>query len=80
MYVGVIWCFLFHVLQLLPIRFTQQMVCCTNKPTMKHLQEPDWESYLPWFSYGYRKCMFAYFLTMYIDPPNYVRNWMWSSD
>ena len=35
-YVGVIW-FVFHVLQLLPIRFTQQNSCCISKSMIKHL-------------------------------------------
>ena len=39
-YRGVIW-FMFHVLQLLPIRFTQQNSWCINKPTMKHMQKLD---------------------------------------
>ena len=38
-YVGVIW-FLFHVLQLLPIRCTQQNSCCISKSTMKNMQKP----------------------------------------
>ena len=29
-YVGVIW-FVFHVLQFVPIRFTQQNLCCISK-------------------------------------------------
>ena len=36
---------------------------------MKHLEKPGWKSNVPWFSYGYRKCMFVNFLTEYIDPP-----------
>jgi hypothetical protein len=36
-YVGVIG-FGFRVLQLLPIRFTQENVCCINKSRMKHVQ------------------------------------------
>ena len=39
-YVGVIW-FAFHILQLLPIRITQQNACCISKSTMKHLQITD---------------------------------------
>ena len=34
---GVIW-FIFHALQLLPIRFTQQNSCCISKSIMKHMQ------------------------------------------
>ena len=29
----------------------------------------------PWFSYGYRKCMFVDFLAKYISPPNWVHYW-----
>jgi len=36
-YVGVIQV-VFHVLQLLPLRFTQQNLCCTNKSTIKYHQ------------------------------------------
>ena len=36
-YMGVIW-FVFHVLQLLPVRFTQMNVCRISKSTMKQLQ------------------------------------------
>ena len=35
-YVGVIW-FGFHVLQLLPIKLHNKIVCCISKSTMKHL-------------------------------------------
>ena len=38
-YVGAIW-FIFHVLQLLPIRSTQQNLCYINNPTLKHMQKP----------------------------------------
>lgn len=47
---------LFHVLQLLPIRFRQQILCYISK-YMKFQQKLDWEFDFPWFSYGYRKCM-----------------------
>ena len=33
----------FMFLQLLPIRFTQQSLCCSSKSTMRHLQKPDWK-------------------------------------
>ena len=39
-YVGVVW-LIFHVLQLLLIRFTQQNSCCISMYTMKHMQKPD---------------------------------------
>ena len=35
--VGVI-CFVFHILQLMWITFTQQNSCCNSKSTMKHMQ------------------------------------------
>ena len=38
----------------------------------EHLQEPDWKSELPRFSYGYRKCMFVDFLIGYKGSPNCV--------
>ena len=41
-YVGVIW-FIFHVLQFLTIRFTQQNSHYIITSTMKHLQKPDWK-------------------------------------
>ena len=63
-YVGVIW-FLFHVLQLLPIRFTQQNSCCINKSTIKHLQNSNWHLDLPRSSYAYQNCMFVGFLIGY---------------
>ena len=70
-YVGVIW-FVFHVLQLLPIRLTQQNSCCISKSLMKHLQRLDRKLDLPLFSYGtYWKCMYVDFLTgEIIGPPN----------
>ena len=39
-YVLVIW-FIFHVFQLLLIRFTQQNSFCVRKSKMKHLQKSD---------------------------------------
>ena len=42
--VGVVW-FVFHVLQLPPIRFTQKRnLCCISRSTMKHLESLDWKS------------------------------------
>ena len=41
---------------------TQQDLFCVNKSPMKHIQKTDWKSDVPWFSYGYRKCMFVDFL------------------
>ena len=63
-YVGVNW-FVFHVLQLLLIRFTQQNSCCIRKSSMKHLQKPDPKSDLPCFS-----CVD--FLSRNIGPPDCV--------
>ena len=45
----------FHVLQLLPIKFTQRNLCCISKSTMKY------QSDLPWFRYGYHKHVFVDF-------------------
>ena len=70
-YVGVTW-FLFHVLQRLVIKFTQQNLCCISKSTMKHMQELDF----PLFSYGYHKWMFVDFFTRYIGPPNCIHYWL----
>ena len=67
--------FVFHVLQLLPSRFTQRNLCCISKFAMKHQQKSD----LPWFSYGYRKCMSVDSLLEYKFSPNCVHYWVWSS-
>ena len=42
--------------------YHKQNLCCISKSTMKHWQKPD----LPWFGYGYWKCMFVGFLSEYI--------------
>ena len=60
--------FVFHVLQLLAIRCTQQKSCCISRSTMRHMLQP----YLPWFSYGYHRCILVDLLTIYIDPPHRV--------
>ena len=72
-YVGVIW-FSFCVLQFLLIIITQENSSCISKSMMKHLQnlERFVKLSLPWFSYGYHKCMFVTFITKYIGPPNCV--------
>ena len=59
-----IW-FLSHVLNLLPVRFTQQNSRCIRKSAMKHMEKPDRKSDFPCFSYGYQKCMFVDFSTAY---------------
>jgi hypothetical protein len=46
--------FVFHVPQLLPTKFTQQIFCCISKSTTKHQQQTHGKSYLPSFSYGYQ--------------------------
>ena len=56
----------FHVLHFLPIRFTQQNLCYISKSRMKHQQISDGKLDLPWFDYGYWKCMFLDSLTEYI--------------
>ena len=71
-YVGVIWV-VFHVLQLLPLRFTQQNLCCTNKSTIKHHQNTLENRTSPFFVYYCHKCMLNVdSLIKYIDPPNCV--------
>ena len=37
MKLGVIW-FVFHILHVLLMRFTEQNLCCISKSTMEHLQ------------------------------------------
>jgi hypothetical protein len=67
-YAGVIW-FIFHVLQLLPIRFTQQNLCCINISMMKHLQEPNWKSDFPWlFMVIESACLLTSWLNTYVLP------------
>ena len=66
---GVIW-FVFHVLQLLPIRLHKNL-CCISKSKI-----PDWKLDLPLFSCGYRKCMFVDFLIESIDPSSCVHYWV----
>jgi hypothetical protein len=76
-FAGVIW-FLFHVFQLLMIKFVpNETFCCIGKSTTKHHQEPDWTLDLPWFTYGFRKCMCVDSFTELIGP-NCVHNWVWS--
>ena len=40
---GVVIRFVFHVLQLLLIRFTQHNLCCISNSMMKHQQKLDWK-------------------------------------
>jgi hypothetical protein len=66
-YVGVMW-FLFHVLQLLLIRFTQQNSHWISRSTTNICKDrPSFDS-----RYGYWKCMFVDFFTGCIGPPNCV--------
>ena len=37
---------------------------------MRHLQTMDCELDLPWFRYGYRKCVFVDFLTGHMGHPD----------
>ena len=67
-YVGVIQ-FLFQVLQLWPVRFTQQNLCWSSKSIMKHHQKLSWNLDFSLFSYGYHKCTFVGFVTKYICSP-----------
>ena len=70
-YVGVIQ-FFFHIFQLLKIIFTQQNLCCINKPTMKHMQKLDQKLNLSYFNYDSRKCILVDVLTRYKAPRNCV--------
>ena len=74
-YVGAIYslCFLL-ALQFLLIGFVsclQVDLCWIGELTMKHGQKSDWKLDLPWFSYGYWKCMYVDSLFESISrPPN----------
>ena len=59
-YVGVI-CLVFHVLQLTPIRFTKTKLVLHEQiyDETYAIKISHWKSNFPWFSYGYRKCMFV---------------------
>ena len=59
----------FHVLQLLPISFTQQT-------RMKYMQKSDWRLDFLWFSYGNWKCTLVGFFTGHIGLPNRVHCWV----
>jgi hypothetical protein len=72
-YVCVIW-FVFHVLQLLPIRFTQQNSCYISKPTTNNMQKPNRESNLPDLLMVIKRACFVDFLVEYKAPPNYVHH------
>jgi hypothetical protein len=69
-YLGVIR-FVFHVVQPLLIRFTQQILCY-SKSSLNHEHKSDQKSELPWFFYGYRKWLFVDSFSVYISPPNCV--------
>ena len=45
--------FIFHVFQLLPIRFIQQNFRFISKSIMKHQHESNWELDVHWNNYGY---------------------------
>ena len=75
---GVIW-FIFHVLQLLLIRFTWHYSCCIGKSILQHLQKPDRKSDVSWYISDYRMCMFVDFLIGYLGLSNCVHYWMQSS-
>ena len=66
-YVGIIR-FVLYDLQLLPIKFTRQNLCCISKLVMKHLLKSYRKSDLPSLSNDYRKCMYASSLSEYIGP------------
>ena len=66
----VFFLFVFHVLQFILIRFTQQNLCCISNSMMRFIQKQmDWKPNLPLFTYDYRKCMFADLLIVYIVLP-----------
>ena len=69
-YAGVSWV-VFHVVQLLPIIFTQQELCCIGKLTMKHLHKPERKSDLVLFSCDFCKCMWNGFLAGYGGPSHF---------
>lgn len=69
-YVGDIG-FIYDVLQLLQIRFTQLNLYCISKSTMKSTKI-GLKIRRPSFNYCCCKCMFVDFLTEYIGPPNCV--------
>ena len=62
----------FHVLHHKPIGFTQPNLCCIGISTTKCEPSSDGKLDLLWFTYGFPKCMFVYFLTEYIRPSNCV--------
>ena len=66
----------FHVLQLLPIRFTQQKSCCIGKSTTKHLQKLiENRTPSPYLITVIWKSVFVDFSTWCINPPNCVPYW-----
>ena len=76
-YVCVIW-FVFLILKLLHIRFTQQNLSDFNKSMIKYMQNPIWKQNLPLVGYAYWKRMFVNFVTGYIGPSNCAQYWMWN--
>ena len=79
-HVDFVICFVSHNLQLLPIRFTQQNLCCTNKSTMQHPPKTTLKigRLLSYNSYGYHQCKhawwFLYWIHTYIRPPDRVHS------
>ena len=70
--------FMFHVLQLLPIKFTRENLCCISTSTMQHPQVLDKKLDFSLFSFDYRKCTFVDSLTEYMGPLNCVQTSMLS--
>ena len=60
-YMGVIW-FDFHVLQLLPIRFTHKKLCCVSKSTVKRLPKSRIGNQTPLISLWLLEMHFCLFL------------------
>ena len=68
--------FVLDVLQPLPNRCTQQNSRHISKSIIKLMQRPCWKSDIHLFSYGFRKCMFVDFLTVYTSSPSCAHYWV----
>ena len=60
-YVGDIRVYFLCFSNFYPLCYTRDL-CCISKSTMKHQQKFVWKLNLLWFSYGYGKYMFIWFL------------------
>lgn len=81
-YVGVIH-LIFRVLQILPLKFTQQNLCYNNKSKMKHQLKPykklNHSLYLLFIHVFIISACFVESLINYRSLPNHVHYWVWSS-